>query len=53
LKLEKKYSELYSSIHKWQYQGKPTKKVLKVMNIGKRMPSLEEKERFERYILGK
>lgn len=53
LKLEKKYHELYESIHKWHYKGMPTKKVVKLKRMENQMPSIEEKERFERYLLGK
>jgi len=50
---ERKYGEVYDSIHKWHYQGKPTRKVRKLRRLEARMPSLEESIAIKKSIFGR
>jgi hypothetical protein len=40
--MERKAKELYRQIHKWTYQGKPTKKALKYQQLVNQIPSLDQ-----------
>lgn len=37
LKAEDKYSKIYDSIHKWHYQGKPTRKIKKLYDLKRKL----------------
>ena len=49
---EKKHKEICNSIHKWHYKGKPTKKVRRLRQLEKRMPSLRESIEIKKNFLG-